>query len=505
MRRLELTDDKSHKFWEVVVDGDTVTTRWGRIGTNGQVKSKAYKDGATAQRDADKQLAKKVDKGYVEVEVDADAAPLASKAPPPAAPAPKKVGKTKDSDDAADAKESVAEDAHAAESATARPKDDVADPSVNDTQVSGSTAASMPDDEQAAPEDVEPLPDEDTLIIPSSWKARLHPRRNGRFTVATQVDLNKEWRRVVRAAESRGETVPAEAEPKSWGEETLLSIGRATIAKRHGEPDAFDPFVRFVVATLGAVAAIKLVFMHGSRHHHWGLPPGLRTIRVHLSTCDDAEFKEAEKQLETIVRDDAEAISKAAYLMPRRADWLNKITRHESWHRLCPPTADEAHALQTPFTNSDGVAESLVAEFGPDAVPTLVDWMNNVWDSDWRQSIYAVLAQTPGDDAVAALMDVDDPAARRALPDAFKRFPVRCIRLAATRPGLKPQLSAWIAQRPAAADAAGSQVSSDCPSGDSAGAGRPTVLPSRGAPRISTRAVSKPPMDSESVRSPDRR
>ena len=36
MARYELNDGKSHKFWEVEREGSSVTTRWGRVGTQGQ-------------------------------------------------------------------------------------------------------------------------------------------------------------------------------------------------------------------------------------------------------------------------------------------------------------------------------------------------------------------------------------------------------------------------------------------------------------------------------------
>jgi DNA ligase-1 len=66
MRRLEFVQGTSSKFWEVDVDGCVVTTRWGRIGTDGQSKSKEHATPAKAQADADKQAHKKLAKGYGE-------------------------------------------------------------------------------------------------------------------------------------------------------------------------------------------------------------------------------------------------------------------------------------------------------------------------------------------------------------------------------------------------------------------------------------------------------
>jgi DNA ligase 1 len=46
--------------------GNDVTTRWGKIGTNGQTKAKTFADEAKAKKEYDKLLAEKTGKGYVE-------------------------------------------------------------------------------------------------------------------------------------------------------------------------------------------------------------------------------------------------------------------------------------------------------------------------------------------------------------------------------------------------------------------------------------------------------
>ena len=48
-RRFELVSGKSSKFWEVSVDGTDVTTRYGRIGTGGQSKTKSFADADAAR------------------------------------------------------------------------------------------------------------------------------------------------------------------------------------------------------------------------------------------------------------------------------------------------------------------------------------------------------------------------------------------------------------------------------------------------------------------------
>ena len=67
---LEFNDGKSAKFWQVTVDGDTVTTQWGKIGTTGQSKTKSYDSPEAAEKDALKQKNAKLKKGYEEASSD---------------------------------------------------------------------------------------------------------------------------------------------------------------------------------------------------------------------------------------------------------------------------------------------------------------------------------------------------------------------------------------------------------------------------------------------------
>lgn len=66
-RRFEFVSGPSCKFWAVVVSGCRVTICFGRIGTTGQQQIKEFADATAAQRHADKQIAEKLKKGYVEM------------------------------------------------------------------------------------------------------------------------------------------------------------------------------------------------------------------------------------------------------------------------------------------------------------------------------------------------------------------------------------------------------------------------------------------------------
>lgn len=86
MRRFELVDGSSSKFWEVDLAGTDLTVRFGRIGTQGQTKTKGFTSAAAAQKEHDSLVQEKTGKGYREVGVAAGA--VLAAAPPAAAQAP---------------------------------------------------------------------------------------------------------------------------------------------------------------------------------------------------------------------------------------------------------------------------------------------------------------------------------------------------------------------------------------------------------------------------------
>ena len=71
-RRFELVEGGSAKFWEVALDGVSVTVRYGRIGSEGQAKTKQLADEAAALRHVDDLIREKTGKGYIEDLTDRD-------------------------------------------------------------------------------------------------------------------------------------------------------------------------------------------------------------------------------------------------------------------------------------------------------------------------------------------------------------------------------------------------------------------------------------------------
>jgi DNA ligase-1 len=65
-RYFEFVEGNSSKFWEVSQSGNTMTTRWGRIGSAGQSKGKTFADDAAAANAVAGLIEEKTAEGYVE-------------------------------------------------------------------------------------------------------------------------------------------------------------------------------------------------------------------------------------------------------------------------------------------------------------------------------------------------------------------------------------------------------------------------------------------------------
>lgn len=65
-RYFEFIDAKSSKFWEIKLEGSSFTTRYGKIGTDGQISMKEYDSEAKSRAEYEKLIAEKTKKGYAE-------------------------------------------------------------------------------------------------------------------------------------------------------------------------------------------------------------------------------------------------------------------------------------------------------------------------------------------------------------------------------------------------------------------------------------------------------
>jgi predicted DNA-binding WGR domain protein len=63
IRRLEFSDGTSRKFWEIGVAGSAYTVRFGRLGTEGQLKTKTFESPGAARAACAKVVSEELAKG----------------------------------------------------------------------------------------------------------------------------------------------------------------------------------------------------------------------------------------------------------------------------------------------------------------------------------------------------------------------------------------------------------------------------------------------------------
>jgi uncharacterized protein (TIGR02996 family) len=66
MRTFTYSDAKSYKFWNIELQGSSLTVTYGRQGSAGQTQTKTFPGAAAAQKEHDKLVKEKLAKGYVE-------------------------------------------------------------------------------------------------------------------------------------------------------------------------------------------------------------------------------------------------------------------------------------------------------------------------------------------------------------------------------------------------------------------------------------------------------
>lgn len=61
-------DEKSHKFWDITIEGTAITVTFGKAGTQGQTQTKSFTTEEECRQAADKLIAEKTKKGYLPAE-----------------------------------------------------------------------------------------------------------------------------------------------------------------------------------------------------------------------------------------------------------------------------------------------------------------------------------------------------------------------------------------------------------------------------------------------------
>ncbi len=307
--------------------------------------------------------------------------------------------------------------------------------------------------------DTTALPDEDTFVLPSSWKARLHPRRGGKYAPDGRYDVKDQFAHLKKEATARSVKLPNTWIPEQWTQQDLQKLSKSLPSSDWAPDPGSEALVRLVLETKGLMPALKLVTAHSRFERPWRLCPGLRVLRIALIHCSAQEYAKAKAYLEQNHVQEPAAIASCAYLAPDETAWLilalSLADQHDArFLDVCPATIGKVTTAATHYHDAEGVAETLTVEFGVEAVPLLTRWLVNRWDADAKSRLAAVISHIPHDSAATALFDnIAEKPVLRALPGLFERFPQRCIRLAASRPDMKDHLAGWVANWPAAAQA----------------------------------------------------
>ena len=435
MRRFEFTEGTSNKFWEITVSGTEVTTQWGRIGTDGQTKSKDLGTDDKAANEAEKQIKAKAKKGYVEVGA------------------------------AAAAKATVAK-------AAAAPKKAVA-----------------PKEAKAAPE-ASKLPDEDTFTVPSSWKAKVHSRRGGAFVPTDRHEAAKQLLRATDPADGGQRKALASFRHDAFSSltETQLTQVLARMRSKHswGEDRAADAFVRAMLGAFDLTTVVRAYLTTEPVQRGWRLAsvPALLWLRRAIAAADDAGYQAA-LAVAAEVREgptlqafqrlrgknngcepDERLLQICAYLFPDTGWWRTLPNPGGVPCELATAAdtaAEAAPLLAHHWGLMAGVLETLAVEHGSDAVPLITPFLDA--DADAGKYAARVLLEMPYDEAMGALLDhLDHKAVASVIGTAAARYPQRALRLALERRGqsaVAPLLRGWAAQYPAAVDAVAGGLDDD--------------------------------------------
>lgn len=440
MRRWEHAGDGAGKFWEAGAEGASVTVRFGRIGTGGQVRVKEFPTPEAAGAHLLRAVGEKERKGYVPV------AGAAAVPPPASAPG--------------------AECAPGAESAAP----------------AASRAPEGPPAVGAAPELPVVRPEETVFTLPEEWKRNLRPRRGGTPVRVEAPDPEAparlaEWRRRFAAEADRalgaersdaalvdaarahdagstgplGAAVLAALLPQAADRRTVADAW--TLA--HGLPFAAAAAVellecRRIWLQVGRDSVLGGVDTAAEDERGWERGEAyaaLDRVRALLAVTDDATYAAAVTALARRRTTPRRRVA-VSYLVPTERAWTDECladpaTRDHPQVAVrdmlaCSLTADQTAVLggrldlgwrgwgaATVATVADGT--------GTATVPFLVTETDRQYlGADDLKAFAAALAAFPSDDAFQALVDrVGDKHVRVELAEAARRFPVRALRLLA--------------------------------------------------------------------------
>ncbi|MEV0752571.1 DUF4132 domain-containing protein [Streptosporangium sp. NPDC050280] len=335
--------------------------------------------------------------------------------------------------------------------------------------------------------------DEDLFTMPASWVRGLHPRRGGVAVTVKRPDAGAPAKVAATLAEYR-QTILGSlklcSDPEIVEAATaylagnVTPLGAAVIAEVVGAhlgwqdtttlPAFADTWLleRGPVFAAVAVAELNAVKCGGDHHYHSSMKSALpiqwlgaterpgrwwgwnRTelplrVRAAVAATSDAEYAEVVAALAECREKGPHHRMAASYLVPTEIDWVDAdcteavglgsgladcliaaistpaqaalIVDHVSVYQV-------AHSLALPATLIDGM--------GAAAVPVLAGWFDGAYGKEDQRRLLAVLAESPTDEAMRALIDrIEHRHAQPALLRAAARFPRRAMRMLAASGG----------------------------------------------------------------------
>lgn len=449
MRRLELVEGASSKFWEIELEGSGFTVRWGRIGTSGQTQQKNFATEQKAQAEHDKLLAEKLKKGYSEVGASASAS---ASAPTPV-PAPAKPAK-------------------APKAAAPAPSAELPPP------VAAAVAAPVPAGVEVI--DARPIAWSDELV------SRVHPRRGGMAVpVRALPEPLKAWTSILTAFGKIGGLVgsgiggsgefadPMTAAVVRLGDKKTPRIGRPEedallltvlqYKRQWNDKPNVEPLIDLLFILGGPAHVTQAVLLAVDVHVEGrnsssfilkrGMDPdgynglntnlrGLPRLRALLATqADDAGYAAARDAVSRL-RSTPEQRAVAAFLFPTEAEWVQEAAReHVQQPRfdgvVCSVSDRKTLALVSPtltfqsmFYGGLEVLPTVLEGVGVDAVALLIEMKGKLYHSESRAVWAEALAAINSDEALALLLEYaheKDVLAR--VSEVVSRWPRRAVRM----------------------------------------------------------------------------
>ncbi|MGW7385680.1 DUF4132 domain-containing protein [Streptomyces sp. NPDC054794] len=438
MGRWELVGDGSAKFWEAEAEGDTVTVRYGRIGTEGRTQVKELESAEAAERYLAKVVAEKERKGYVEVTDEASG--TATRAvTAQTAPAPADVP-------------------GGAEGGTQRGAEDVS----------------------AGAEDAQGVvfPDEESFEMPVGWRRLVYPRRGGiersvprphadaAELVAGRRQESASWIEEMLSAPKSDQRIVEDTRAHLNGSHNPLGAAVVAHLTMHYQlPDGVfadtwvqDHGLAFAARAVVEYFDIELHYMQygGHREDPWisalpvtsplgfhdGRSKFADRIRFLLAAADEETYRRTVAALADC-RGDVRRRIVVSYLVPGERDWVEECCAEADKADgalramlLCSLNSPEqlAHFGRSFRLGYNDWTMSLVATLaegtGKAFAPVLDEAIESAYGSDRVKVFAGALVKLPTDSAFHSLLTrVEDKHVRPHLLEAMRCYPVRALRL----------------------------------------------------------------------------